>query len=68
MDGVDARADLIITVNGDEINRSRLIFKVLSSTNYSSEAEFKEFEPRLKFETKLKHDWFHLNCIKFFEI
>ena len=24
------------------------------------EAEFKEFDPRLKFETRLKHGWFHL--------
>ena len=23
------------------------------------EAEFKEFEPRLKFETPLKYGWFH---------
>ena len=26
----------------------------------SSEAEFKEFEPRLKFKPWLKYDWFHL--------
>ena len=25
-----------------------------------AEAEFKEFEPWLKFETFLKYDWFHL--------
>ena len=25
------------------------------------EAEFKEFEPRLKFKTWLKYGWFHLN-------
>ena len=31
----------------------------------SPEAEFKEFEPRLKFKPRLKYGWFHLNCIKF---
>ena len=37
-------------------------------TNYNflipisiSEAEFKEFEPKLKFQTRLKYGWFHLN-------
>ena len=25
-----------------------------------SEAEFKESEPRLKYETRFKHGWFHL--------
>ena len=34
----------------------------------SSEAEFKEFEPRLKFEMQLKYGWFHLNCNLFFKI
>ena len=27
---------------------------------WRSEAEFKEFEPRLKFEMRLKYGWFHL--------
>ena len=27
---------------------------------WNSEAEFKEFEPRLKFETRLKYGWFNL--------
>ena len=26
----------------------------------NSEAEFKEFEPWLKFQTQLKYGWFHL--------
>jgi len=32
-----------------------------------SEAEFKEFEPRLKFETWLKHGWFHLKLYSMFQ-
>ena len=30
------------------------------------EAEFKEFEPRLKFETLLKYSWFHLKLYLIF--
>ena len=30
------------------------------------EAEFKEFEPRLKFETLLKYSWFHLKLYLMF--
>ena len=33
-----------------------------------SDAEFKEFEARLKFIPWLKYGWLHLNCIKFFNI
>ena len=33
-----------------------------------SEAEFKEFELRLKFKTPLKYGWFRLNCIQCFKI
>ena len=31
------------------------------------EAEFKEFEPRLKFETRLKYGWFHLKSYSIFQ-
>ena len=30
-------------------------------------AEFKEFEPRLKFETQLKYGWFHLKSFSMFQ-
>ena len=33
-----------------------------------TEAEFKEFEPRLKFKPRLKYGWFYLKCIQFFKI
>ena len=33
---------------------SKLMFNVYT------EAEFKDFEPGLKFETRLKYGWFHL--------
>ena len=32
-----------------------------------SEAEFKEFEPPLKFETRLKYGWFNLNLYSMFQ-
>jgi len=32
-------------------------------TNDQTEAEFKEFEPRLKFKPRLKYGWSTLNCI-----
>ena len=32
-----------------------------------SEAEFKEFEPRLKFKTRLKYGWFHLKLYSMFQ-
>ena len=31
------------------------------------DAEFKEFEPRLKFETRLKYGWFHLSLYSMFQ-
>ena len=34
----------------------------------SSEAELKEFEPRLKFETGLKYGWFHFKLYSMFKI
>ena len=33
---------------------------IYRSIRYKPEAEFKEFEPRLIFETWLKSGWFHL--------
>ena len=33
----------------------------------SSEAEFKEFEQWLKFETRLKYGWFHLKLYSMFQ-
>jgi len=32
-----------------------------------TETEFKEFEPRLKFETQLKYSWFHLKLYSMFQ-
>ena len=32
-----------------------------------SEAEFKEFEPRLKFKPPLKYGWFHLKLYSIFQ-
>ena len=32
-----------------------------------TEAEFKEFEPRLKFETRLKYGWFHWQMYSMFQ-
>jgi len=34
--------------------------KFKNITNKRLEAELKEFEPRLKFESRFKHGWFHL--------
>ena len=31
------------------------------------EAEFKEFYPRLKFESRLKYGWFHLKLYSMFQ-
>ena len=33
----------------------------------SPEAEFKEFEPRLKFKPRLKYGWFHLKLYSMFQ-
>ena len=32
-----------------------------------SEAEFKEFEPQLKFGTRLKYGWFHFKLYSMFQ-
>ena len=37
------------------------------STFKPTEAEFKEFEPRLKLETRLKYGCFHLNLYLMFQ-
>ena len=36
--------------------------------NKLTEAEFKEIEPRLKFETRLKYGWFHLKLYSIFQV
>ena len=33
----------------------------------SSEAEFKEFEPRFKFKPRLRYGWFHLKLYQMFQ-
>ena len=35
--------------------------------HYCPEAEFYEFEPRLKFETRFKYGWFHLKLYSMFQ-
>ena len=37
------------------------------STFKPTEAEFKEFEPLLKFKPRLKYGWFHLNLYSIFQ-
>ena len=39
----------------------------LPQTNIQPEAEFKEFEPRLKFKPRLKYGWFHLKLYYIFQ-
>ena len=34
---------------------------------HKQEAEFKEFDPRLKFETRLKYGWFHIKLYSMFQ-
>jgi len=41
--------------------------KVSYSNIKCTEAEFKEFEPGLKFETRLKYGWFHLKSRSMFQ-
>ena len=36
-------------------------------TESLGEAQFKEFKPRLKFEKRLKHGWFHLKLYSMFQ-
>ena len=35
--------------------------------SFQPEAEFKEFEPPLKFKTRLKYGWFHLKSYSIFQ-
>jgi len=42
-----------------------MIFFVLF-LRFAPEAELKEFEPRLKFEMRLKYGWFHLKLYLMF--
>ena len=35
--------------------------------NVMSEAKFKEFDPRLKFKSRLKNGWFHLKLYSIFQ-
>ena len=45
------------------------VFKSLKcmQEGVTSEAELKEFEPRLKFKLLLKYDWFHLKLYSMFQ-
>ena len=36
--------------------------------HYLSEAEFKEYEPQLKFKPRIKYDWIHLKSYTMFKI
>ena len=40
---------------------------IFQHTIKSAEAEFKEFEPRLKFKTRLKYGWFHYKLYSMFQ-
>ena len=40
---------------------------LLSIRIFTSEAEFKEFEQRLKFKPRLKYGWFHLKMYYIFQ-
>ena len=37
-----------------------------SKYKWKNEAEFKEFEPQLKFKPRLKYGWFHLKLYQIF--
>ena len=41
----------------------------ISKINHTNapESEFKEFNPRLKFKTRLKYGWFHVKLYSMFE-
>ena len=46
---------------------SNSLFQPYFDPSYTiSEAEFKEYKPRLRFETRLKYGWFHLNLYSMF--
>ena len=51
------------TMNSIKSNNLSLKFQRVTP----SEAEFKEFEPRLKFETQLKYGWFQIKFYLMFQ-
>ena len=44
-----------------------LKIKIFPQLNPTPVSEFKEFEPRPKFETRLKYSWFHLKLYSMFK-
>ena len=42
--------------------------KIIIVVIWFPEAGFKEFEPRIKFETRLKYVWFHLKLYSMFQL
>ena len=61
-----APVDLILRASLRIANFTGYILDTELSNNRSSEAEFKEFEPWLKFQTRLKFGWFHLKLYSMF--
>ena len=47
--------------------RKTLKTQIIIKLDNSPEAKFKQFEPRLKFEIRLKYGWFHLKLYSMFQ-
>ena len=56
------------SITTDDVDHPRFQISEQPRREYRfPEAEFKEFEPRLKFETRLKYGWFHLKLYSMFQ-
>ncbi len=44
-----------------------MVLHVHNGQELQPEAEFKEFEPRIKYKPQLKYGWFHLNLYWIFQ-
>ena len=49
-----------INIDNLESDNLQNMCSIIYEVHFRPEAEIKEFEPRLKFETRLKYRWFHL--------
>jgi len=53
------------SVRSNNLSLNHLQF--FNSRAMRSEAKFKEFEPQLKFDPRLKYGWFHLKLYSMFQ-
>ena len=63
----DLKPHILIKMENDGDLKPHILIKIILSYPKLPVAEFKEFERRTKFKTRLKYVWFHLKLYQMFQ-